>query len=193
MTRIALLRHGHTSWNREGRIQGRTDIPLDPVARADLRLLQLPESWRNKQICSSPLLRAVETAKLVARPPITVPALTEMDWGDWEGAKGAELRANPTSGYRDIEDWGWAYRPPGGESPAEVWQRLAPWLGRLDRDAVLVCHIGVMRVLLARAFDWDFTGPAPFAVKRNRLFVLDLDGDRLTPGDPLIVRLEARV
>ena len=36
MTRLALVRHGHTEWNRAGRIQGRSDIPLDTDARAEL-------------------------------------------------------------------------------------------------------------------------------------------------------------
>ena len=36
MIRLALLRHGHTPWNREGRIQGRTDIALDSEAAEQL-------------------------------------------------------------------------------------------------------------------------------------------------------------
>ena len=65
MIRLALLRHGHTEWNRAGRIQGRSDIPLDDMARHDLRGLGLPAEWDGAKIWSSPLLRASETAKLI--------------------------------------------------------------------------------------------------------------------------------
>ena len=109
-----------------------------------------------------------------------------MDWGDWEGLRGIDLKADPKSGFRDIEHWGWDYRPPGGETPAEVWERIAPWLQRLTRDTVAVCHIGIMRMILARAYGWDFDGPAPFRIKRNRLFVVEIDGDALRPQpDPI--------
>ncbi|MEY8840866.1 histidine phosphatase family protein, partial [Cribrihabitans sp. XS_ASV171] len=80
--------------------------------------------------------------------------------------------------YRHIEDWSWDFRPPGGETPREVWERLRPWLEGLRGDTVAVCHIGIMRVILARAFGWAFEGPAPFKVKRNRLFVVELEGMR---------------
>ena len=61
MIRLALLRHGPTAWNREGRIQGRSDIPLDDSARADLAALRLPPPWDRAALWSSPLRRAVET------------------------------------------------------------------------------------------------------------------------------------
>lgn len=176
MTKLALLRHGHTPWNRAGQIQGRSDIALDDDARHGLSRLTLPSPWDAADLVASPLLRAQDTAELVSgRSPETVSALTEMDWGDWEGRKGLELKADPTSGFRDIEDWGWDYRPPNGESPGDVWVRLEPWLHTLRRDTVAVTHIGIMRVLMARATRWNFEGPAPFQIKRNRLFVLDLD------------------
>ena len=178
MIRLALLRHGHTDWNRAGRIQGRSDIPLDSDARAELAAQALPAPWDQADLWSSPLMRAAETAELVAgRAPRTTPALTEMNWGDWEGKKGVDLLAQPGSGYRHIEDWGWDFRPPGGESPAELRDRLVPWVAGLTGDTVAVCHIGIMRVLLARAQGWDFDGPAPFRIKRNRLFVIEIDGD----------------
>ncbi len=190
MIRLALLRHGHTVWNRAGRIQGRSDIPLDDTARADLAAQSLPADWQEAEIWSSPLQRAAETARLVTgQVPRTDPALIEMNWGQWEGRHGLDLRADPSSGFRDIELWGWDYRPPGGESPAEVWARLTPWLQSLRRDAVAVCHIGVMRMILARAHHWDFDGPAPFQVKRNRLFVVEITGESLTPW-PEPIRLE---
>ena len=187
MISLALLRHGPTDWNRAGRIQGRSDIPLDDQARADLGGFRLPPPWDSADLWSSPLERAAETAQIVAgRPPQTAPELTEMNWGDWEGQRGIDLLADPNSGFRHIEAWGWDYHAPGGESPADLWDRLQPWLTRLQHDAVAVCHIGIMRILLARAHGWDFDGPAPFAVKRNRLFILQYDnGDLTAEAEPV--------
>jgi probable phosphoglycerate mutase len=192
MIRLALLRHGHTPWNRAGRIQGRSDIALDDQARTDLAALALPAPWDGAALWSSPLARARDTAELVAgRPPQTSPALTEMNWGRWEGLRGADLAEDPASGFRHIEQWGWDYRPPEGETPRELSVRLAPWLAALTGDTVAVCHIGVMRVILARAHGWNFDGPAPFAIKRNRLYLIDLIGGSMVPH-PEPVRLIAR-
>ncbi|WP_195819805.1 histidine phosphatase family protein [Roseobacter sp. MH60115] len=192
MIRLALLRHGRTPWNRAGRIQGRTDVALDAEAEADLAARALPAPWASAALWSSPLIRARRTAELVAgRAPRTDPALTEMDWGDWEGLKGIDLRADPASGYRDIEDWGWEYRPPGGESPADLRARLQPWVDGLQQDSLAVCHIGIMRVLMAQATGWDFDGPAPFQIKRSRLYVLTIDGEDWR-AEPTPVRLKAR-
>lgn len=193
MIRLAMLRHGHTAWNRAGQIQGRTDIPLDDQARADLAEFTLPAAWQGADLVASPLLRAQETAQIVAgRAAKVADPLLEMDWGDWEGQKGVDLKADPQSGFRDIESWGWDYQPPGGESPHMVWDRLEPWLYGLKRDCVAVCHIGIMRMILAKAHGWDFDGPAPFAVKRNRLFVVEVSDKSLMVADPEIVRLERR-
>ncbi len=178
MIRLALLRHGHTPWNRAGRIQGRSDIALDPVAVAELGAQRLPPPWDRAALWSSPLSRAVQTAQLVAqRTPRTDPALTEMNWGDWEGCIAQELHADPAKGHRDIEDWGWNYTPPNGEAPAALRARLIPWAESLQNDAVAVCHIGVMRVLMAHVMGWEFAGPAPFQIKRNRLFILHIGSD----------------
>lgn len=192
MIRLALLRHGHTPWNRAGRVQGRSDIALDPEAVAELGALRLPAPWDRAELWSSPLARAAQTAQLVSdRAPRLDAALIEMDWGDWEGRMARELREDPACDHRDIEGWGWHYTPPNGESPLAVRARLVPWANALTRDAVAVCHIGVMRVLMAQATGWDFDGPAPFAVKRGRLFVIEIDAGtwRLWP-DP--VALERR-
>ena len=192
MIKLAILRHGHTDWNRAGRIQGRTDIALDPEARAQLAALRLPAPWGDADLVASPLARAVETALLVAdRAPEITPALMEMDWGQWEGKRGVDLKADPASGFCDIEDWGWGYTPPGGESPADLRARLIPWAEGLRRDTVAVCHIGVMRVLLAHAMGWDFSGPAPFQVKRNRLYILQITPDGWQAANAQI-RLEER-
>lgn len=189
MSQLALLRHGHTHWNRAGRIQGRSDIPLDDDARTELAGYELPELWNKAALWSSPLQRASETAALVAgREPMVSEALTEMNWGDWEGKRGVDLIADADSGYRHIEDWGWDYCPPNGESPAEVRARLQPWLGGLQGDTVAVCHIGIMRVILASAWGWNFDGTAPFKIKPNRLYVIDLDGFQPQPEPVRLLR-----
>ncbi|MCG7518589.1 histidine phosphatase family protein [Ruegeria sp. Ofav3-42] len=192
MSQLALLRHGHTHWNRAGRIQGRSDIPLDDDARTELAGYQLPEPWEAAALWSSPLQRASETARLVVgREPSVSEALTEMNWGDWEGKRGVDLIADADSGYLHIEDWGWDYRPPNGESPAEVRARLQPWLEGLQGDTVAVCHIGIMRVILAGAWGWNFEGPAPFKIKRNRLYVIDLNSSDPQPEPIRLLRQEA--
>jgi probable phosphoglycerate mutase len=172
------MRHGHTAWNRAGRIQGRTDEPLDEEARRHLSRLALPEHFRQAALLTSPLVRAVETARIVGRrEPAVVPALAEMDWGDWEGRRGVDLLDDPNSGYRHIEEWGWDFQPPGGETPQHVWDRLKPWIASVEGPALVVTHIGVMRVLLARATGWNFEGTPPFKVKRDRLYLVDVARD----------------
>ncbi|MEX0286509.1 MAG: histidine phosphatase family protein [Paracoccaceae bacterium] len=192
MIRLGLIRHGPTAWNRAGQIQGRSDIPLDDEARAELDGLTLPAPWDQADLVSSPLARAVETAELVTgRAPRTVRALTEMDWGDWEGKRGVDMLADPATDYRHIEDWGWDYRPPNGESVGDLRDRLLPWISGLQTDTLAVCHIGIMRVILAVAHSWDFDGPAPFKVKRRRIFGLTVADGKLVP-DAEPVRLIAR-
>ncbi len=192
MIRLALLRHGHTSWNRAGQIQGRTDIPLDAEARAHLAALRLPNGWDDANIVASPLSRAMETAQIVTQRTATAtPALMEMDWGQWEGAHGTKLKADPTSGFCDIEQWGWDFRPPGGESPSDLRARLRPWADGLTQNTVAICHIGVMRVLMAIATGWDFDGPSPFQIKRDRLFIIHINA-KTWQAEPTAQRLERR-
>ncbi|MBU0585290.1 MAG: histidine phosphatase family protein [Alphaproteobacteria bacterium] len=189
---MALLRHGHTAWNRAGRIQGRVDQPLDEEARNHLARLRLPEEFAGASLISSPLSRAVETARIVARrDPLVAPELVEMDWGRWEGQRGLDLLADPDSGYRHLETWGWDYEPPGGETPRQVWDRIGPWVANLRGPAVIVSHIGVMRVLLARATGWNFEGMPPFQVKRDRLYRIAIREDRAMEFDNQPLRLTA--
>lgn len=186
--RLALLRHGHTAWNRAGRIQGRTDEPLDQQARDHLASLRLPGEYAATTLIASPLVRAVETARILGgRNPIVVPELVEMDWGGWEGQRGVDLLEDANSGYRHIEGWGWNFQPPGGETPADVWKRLQPWLASATGTLVVVTHIGVMRVLLAKATGWNFEATPPFKVKRDRLYRVDVheDGTLTHDNEPL--------
>lgn len=194
--RLALLRHGRTAWNRAHKLQGRSDQPLDAEGAAEIRARALPSDWRSAKLVASPLQRAKHTAELLAEgaPVTTDPRLIEMDFGDWEGRRGADLIDDRASGYRHVEDWGWSFQPPNGEPLTALRNRVSAFLQdvgrRCDRDgaaAIAVCHIGVMRVALALAHDWRFTGPPPFQIKRARLYPLRVDPmGRPSPDGPPI-------
>lgn len=187
MIRLLLMRHGVTDWNAEHRLQGRTDRPLTQTARDHLASLVVPEVLQALDLHASPLVRARDTATLVfGRKPVVHPELTEMNWGAFEGQHGADLIMDETSGYRHVEDWGWEFRPPGGESPNELRARLAPYLARLTKPTIAVVHMGVIRVLLAQAHGYDFDGPAPFRIKRDRLYEVEVVGNCVRDPRPEI-------
>ena len=88
MTRLALLRHAETAWSREGRIQGRTDVPL----LNDISV-SFPPACRGMRVVTSPLARCTQTAALIGAPDASrEPRISEMSWGDWEGESFAVLR-----------------------------------------------------------------------------------------------------
>lgn len=188
MIHLIMIRHGPTDWNREGRLQGRIDRPLSAEGRALVARWQLPDdllpdgSLSQAAWLVSPLSRARQTAGLLGRDGATVePLLAEMSWGDWEGARLAELRTALGPAMVQREKQGLDFRPPGGESPRDVIGRLQPLLSRIaaaERDTVAVCHNGVIRALYAHASGWDMTGKPPVKLRDfcAHRFRLDADG-----------------
>jgi 2,3-bisphosphoglycerate-dependent phosphoglycerate mutase len=167
---LSFVRHASTQWNEQGRMQGRRDIPLCASGRDDLARWRLPEAFGEPaEWVSSPLCRAVETAKrLGAVAPRIEPALTEMDWGAWEGYRLTELRERFGSAFTQNEQRGLDFRPPGGESPRDVVRRVTHWLEaatQRGRPAVVVTHNGVLRALLAAATGWDMTDKPPVKLR----------------------------
>jgi len=159
---LALLRHGDTPWSAEGRIQGRSDVPLSDAGRAALRAVELPAACRGMRIVSSPLARCVETAALLGAPHAArEPRLAEMSWGAWEGRRLAELRAELGRAMEENEAHGWDFRPDRGESPREVLERVRSWLAELDEPTLAVTHRGVIRAVFAAATGWDMLGKPP--------------------------------
>ena len=179
MTQLALLRHGPTAWNAEGRLQGRTDIPLTAEARAALACLALPAPFHGWRALTSPLRRCCQTAAALGLAARIEPALIEMDWGTYEGRRLAELRAAGGAGFAAAESRGLDFQPPGGESPRQVQARLAPLLARLaagGQPVVAVTHRGVIRAVHAAARSWDMTGKPPDRMaSHGALQVFDLD------------------
>jgi probable phosphoglycerate mutase len=155
MIPLLVLRHAPTDWNAAGRIQGRTDRPLGELGRQRVAAVRLPRGWNGAPCLSSPLSRAMETARLLGLDPAAEPRLIEMDWGAWEGRTLAELRAELGGAMAENEARGLDFRPPGGESPRDVQARLTPLLLSLTSPTIAVTHKGVLRALYAMATGWD--------------------------------------
>ena len=118
MQEVVLVRHGETEWSRELEATGRTDVPLTEEGERQARGLAEPLHGREfALVLSSPLRRAVETARLAGFEPELRDELMEWDYGDYEGRRTAEIR-------EEIPDWTiWRYGAANGESPEEVAAR----------------------------------------------------------------------
>lgn len=156
MTLLTLIRHGQTDWNLSRRIQGSTDIPLNERGRADAhRAAAGLAATTHDAIYSSPLLRAKETAEIIAAElglPLAgvVPDVREREFGEGEGML--------VSDY--IEKYGdWHAEVPGAESLDEVGVRAIAALHAIARDArrrsapraesvLVVAHGGVIRAVI---------------------------------------------
>lgn len=168
--RILLARHGETSWNAEGRYQGREDIALSPVGEAQAAALgRRLEGLRIDRAVSSPLSRARRTAELALGPSRASlldqdPGLLEIAHGSWEGLLAAEIHARDPGrlrAWREQPDS--VLMPDGGESLQQVFDRswaafarAGEGLGPAD-TLLVVAHDAVNRVLLCRVLGVPFS------------------------------------
>lgn len=157
MTVLILSRHGRTDWNDEGRYQGHSDPPLN--AEGGRQAAELAERLGRERLAavySSDLRRAADTARAIAAChglPVRVdPRLREINQGRWDGRLYSEILAMDEAILRAWEAHPLSTRPPGGESLAEVSERVvaaaAEILARHAGQTVcIVCHKVSMTVL----------------------------------------------
>jgi probable phosphoglycerate mutase len=155
-TTLYFVRHGQSTWNAEGRVQGQAPgVPLTALGRrqaaAAARLLR---GCGARYVFTSDLARAQETAAPIARllgvVPVPEPALREQSLGSLEGRLAAGLKAQPAPAGQQLTSVRWG----GGESIADVHRRLGAFLRQLlarcpGGGAVLVTHADTIRVGLA--------------------------------------------
>ena len=165
MTRLVVVRHGRTEWNRVERFRGRADIQLDEVGirQAEAAAARIAE-WQVSAIYSSPLNRALSTAEILARPfsleVKLLPGIIDIDYGEWQGLSTEEATAK----YGDLYST-WLNSPhqvkfPAGESLAEVRERAASAVGDLiaqhpKETIVLVSHKVVCQILILSLLGLD--------------------------------------
>lgn len=163
MTRLFLIRHGETAWNKQHRFQGSADIPLNGtgLAQADAvgeRMASLPLS----RIISSDLKRAYQTATAVARhhPDVPVEAdarIQEISFGKWEGLTYKQIQETYPG---DLEAWESDIMTPSTEGePVEAFHaRIAAFADQFEPfqkdELVAICaHGGALQMLLCYLLD----------------------------------------
>jgi phosphoserine phosphatase len=226
---LVLLRHGESEWIVENRFQGQAETPLSAAGRRQAALagerlahpstspsLPLP-GGRPLEIVHSPLGRTTETAQAIAdamaadgAAPVPLrpePGFLEIGQGEWEGVHQDEIaRRWPAelSGWRRRP---WEHWAPGGESIAQVQERVRPALGvvleRLGRDfprgtldrpqvggyagvgpqagqpwSILVGHDGVFKVVMLTLFGIDLTHFWMFTLGLTGISVVEFRGGR---------------
>lgn len=163
--RIFLVRHGQTEWNRTGRFQGRSDVPLNDEGRKQVQALGL--ALKNESltaIYASPLARARETAKSIGAwhpeiPIIEEEGFVEMELADFDGMDARKWMADHADFAKAWRDNPGCVRMPGtdGECLEDVQARALEALERIVRpypagSTLVICsHNFVILSILCRA------------------------------------------
>ena len=127
-TTIILVRHGETKWNLNNIFRGAYDIPLNDNGRDQAHLTaKTLEDYPIHAAYTSPLSRAVETARIVLSPhkikATPHEGLLDMDYGEWTGIEDAEVAQKWPKEHTDWNSRPHTVRPPGGSTLQEVFDR----------------------------------------------------------------------
>lgn len=162
MGRWFLVRHGETDWNVEGRAQGQLHVPLNDkgLTQAEAiaeRLRTMPFT----AVYASDLRRVTQTAEPIMRgrdvPLVTLPALRERGFGEWEGLIFTEMKARDPERYATLFTGDDTAATPGGESERQLYERVAAGVERLleahrsdDGDLLVIAHGGSLSAAIVR-------------------------------------------
>ncbi len=185
--RLFLVRHGETDWNREGRLQGSQDIPLNALGRMQAaevadRLRALKPEFATSAYVASPMHRARETMTILRNELALAPEdyrideqLKELTFGEWEGFTWREIRKSERELAQARERDKWGFVPPGGESYRMLAERIRPSLEGMAPDTVMVSHGGVARAVLALIGAVDPAEAAKVEIWQGKILVVEGD------------------
>lgn len=188
MTRLLLVRHGETDWNRQHRHQGQRDIPLNDLGRR--QVLAVSKRLANepiKAIYASDLKRAWDTATAISTFHDGVKIdkeirLREMNFGEWEGLTWSEIQASEPS---VIDNWSKYLAepgPPGGENIVRFARRIQDAIDEIinchpDENVLVVAHGGTLMVLVCLMLDHPIEKYWQFRVDKASLSEIDVFSD----------------
>jgi broad specificity phosphatase PhoE len=163
VTTIYLARHGESDWNAANRFQGHSDRPLTDLGREQAQALgELVAAENVEAVYSSPLKRALETARIVAvRSGLEVVEdedLREVDTGSWSGLSRAEVQERFPEGFDRWTSGGAGWED--GESYEEMAERVLAAVNRIAAahpggSVLIVSHGGPIRAIQGAANGMD--------------------------------------
>jgi broad specificity phosphatase PhoE len=170
-----LIRHGETEWTLSGAHTSRTDLPLTTAGeQCATKLKSLLSGKQFALVLSSPMQRAINTAKLAGFEPKIDKNLCEWDYGDYEGLTTPEIQ-------RDAPGWSvWTSPSPGGESAEQVQARAEKVIERaiaVGGDVALFGHGHFSRVLGATWLGLEPQRGRSFALSTGTVSVLGYERD----------------
>lgn len=181
---VLLVRHGATEWSESGRHTGRTDVPL--TARGEQQAVtagRIVERWlagAEPIVYTSPLERAARTAELAlpGHPAEVVDALTELDYGVYEGLTSTEILT------RDPEWDLFTQGCPGGEGIPQASARCDSFVAKIERTAagravVAFTHGHLGRLLTVRLLGLPASAASGLWNDTGSVAALDLHRGRI--------------
>lgn len=183
MLKLYLVRHGETDWNADGRIQGHSDIELNPRGMEQARRLaaRMPDEGEFTAIYTSPLRRAFCTAEMIGNAlhlPVTPdPRLLERSLGQLEGLTMHEIKEKHPDVHRAWHDGGPRPHIPGEESREAFVERAREFIHELhatyrEGRVLAVTHGGTINMLLMVALNVDIERPLPFYIDNASINVV---------------------
>jgi len=186
-TRLYLIRHGETKWNREGRYQGWADIELSEEGHEQASLLAKRFDYLNLDaIYSSPLKRAVATAEPIAQKKglevILDEHFKEINFGEWEGHTVAELTQMYGQPYLDFFKDPFQNTMPGEGSFGHVAKRAMAGFAKIMKQhegqrVAIVSHGGLLRVLLVALLGLDNNMYRSMWLTNTSITMVDITAD----------------
>lgn len=176
--KLWLVRHGATQATLEGRYAGHGDLPLarEGIEQAKALARIVP---RDVDVWSSDLLRARQTAEVIATRPVrTSPDFRELSFGRFDGLTPAECSARWPEAYHAFVSSPWQSAPVDGEELSRLSNRVARGLAVIRAettgDAILVTHAGPIKVLLLHALGLTLSAVHVFHVDPGSASLLEL-------------------
>lgn len=186
MIRIYIARHGETTWNAEGRAQGRSDPDLSPKGYGQSRFLL--EHLKNRPIAAiytSTLRRSILTAQPLAEylgiPILRQPELDEIALGIMEGKRFEDIDEAEKVEWERFRVNRLTYHIPGAENYTDVSNRVRPFKEKILRDhegqeILVVAHRGVNRMLIGLLLEVSLEEALTIEQTNDCLYVIQRNG-----------------
>jgi len=195
-SRIFLIRHGETNWNKEGRFQGQIDIPLNENGKDQAR--KTFEYLRNivfNKAFSSSMNRPYETAQIILQNNKDlkiekIDSLVEISHGLWEGKLEAEIREKWPVLLKNWHDKPEEVTMPEGESIKNVSDRSVEAFEKIcssqeDNDlSLLVAHDAVNKTLICNILGINYSNIWMIKQGNGGITIIDLFND---PNKPPVI------